>query len=439
MASFAIIPSSTRRAADAVHLRHLRHFASRCTRRCQLGDGEPRQDRRVVILAPHRACSANATLDSPDIELNSPWHVVCVSTGMPSFVRAPAALPFLLFFLLSERGGAQAATTITIESGPVRVTRAGAPVTRSPSIASNVVNYDDCIADQSLQFNLALSEPFPLGVFAEAWAGEGTIDCSNPLSRAGAVADCWPVGTVVSLTPTSMRADIRVEDAIAQFGQPVKAPTTHGDVSVCGSLPPGPQVIALQFVAVGGPVAPETNATYSLVAASSIGASRNDFIATAGDGAATITLLSAPDPTSQGYDVYCDPQSKSAGAAGQCSSSTLIPQKGPYGLGAPYPGPPPIPLLCARIAPDATTTAISGLTNGTSYAIAVTERDSYGNHGNLSDLQCVTPRHLAQGTSGSSGGCAMSPARTSTGVVAVVLGFVTLAGARLTRRRRRKA
>ena len=368
-----------------------------------------------------------------------PWHVACVSTGMPSFVRTIAALPLLLFLLHSERAHAQAAPSLAVVGAPARVTANGAAATHPPNIASNVVNYDDCITDQSLQFNLALNEPLAAGLSVEAWAGEGTIDCSSIPNRAGTTAQCWPVGTVVPLTPTSMRVDIRVEDAIAQFGQAVKTATTHGDASVCGSLPMGPQVITLQFMAFEGSMVVETSAAYSLVAASSFGASTNDFIVSAGDGTATIKLLDPPDPASQGYDVYCDPQSKIADAAGQCSSSTLIPQKGPYGPEAPYSGPPPIALLCAQMGSDTTTATIAGLTNGTSYAIAVTQRDAYGNHGNVSELQCVTPRAGAQSTSGSSGGCAMSPARTSTGIVAVVLGFVALAGARSRRKRSRKA
>ena len=364
---------------------------------------------------------------------------------MPSPLRFAAALPPLFLLFQAQSARAQAGASITIAADPERTTPAG--TTASPSsLGPNVVNYSDCIHDESLTFSLA-AKGVTVGDKVEAWAGEGAVDCADVVNRTAATAQCWRVGIVDSAS-TSMMLKVRVQDVLSQFGRPTKSTSANGDAKACGILSAGPHALTLHFMTIDGTNAVGTGATYALVAETVFGAAAPSFTVAGGNAGATIRVSDAGNLAITGYDVYCDPlpndtRASDAGAQGvsgigppnmmtQCSSSTLIAQRGFYGLQNPYPGPPPSGLGCGKIAADATTTTISGLASGVTYAIAIAPTDAYGNHGTLGGVECATTQAAPTDDWNE---CAMSPGPKRTSLATIAFGLVAAVIARLRRKR----
>ena len=224
-------------------------------------------------------------------------------------------------------GDAQAQTT----TGPT-VTVSGI-VTRDgpdhpPNIAANVINYADCLANETIHIPLTITG-IAAGNTLEAWAGEGTVDCTNVTNRTAATAQCWQVESGINGSVQTTSADLRAWDIISQFGATTKVPTGQINTgAVCNSstISAGPHTITISFFFTNGVNGVGTGATYTITAAMQAAALNgtlglSDPGAGAGDGLVKVTLPNSSDLSIQGYQFYCDP-APSAGAAGSATDAT---------------------------------------------------------------------------------------------------------------------
>ncbi|MFO0613888.1 MAG: hypothetical protein U0414_14955 [Polyangiaceae bacterium] len=148
-----------------------------------------------------------------------------------------------------------------------------------------------------------------------------------------------------------------------------------------------------------------------------------DVTAGLGDGLLVVDYTAPSSSDVDGFTVYCDPPAGTTsatsgvtttgagggggGGSGSCSSSVLVPGKVPDSS----------LVSCGSAAKSSATANAKGLTNGTTYAVAVASHDVLDNVGALSELACGTPAPVddffqtyrdAGGTGG--GGCSISGA-----------------------------
>jgi hypothetical protein len=347
---------------------------------------------------------------------------------------AIALLQVTAVFLLSAPGVAQ---TIMLTD---RLTRQNG--LRPDEQKPYWVNYQDCVSDDVLFFDIGLSGAFG-SLQLEVWASTGSGgDCSLLEERTGTSPDCWQVALLDPSLDATPRVEIRAQDIVAQ-NRDDDSPHGPGSGTASDCDRPEvivPQEITLYFMFTDGREIVGTPAIYGVEPLQDIGfdvtGPRPPTEVSAGIGENRVILEWTPQPSDDliGYNFYCDPP-----RAGTASTVTEA--------GAPLPvldsgTPPPV------TAPDATTPmtdgaapvdaatatatdggtetptmnpecpssavvagerpdpahfcgstrsafaasgAATGLSNGTGYAVAVAGVDEIGNVGELSEVVCGSP------------------------------------------------
>jgi hypothetical protein len=189
-----------------------------------------------------------------------------------------------------------------------------APV-RSQQLSPYAISYSDCIADQSLQFNLLL-DGFDGSEFMEIWA-TATGDCTATTARGvgATAATCWQLqggsqGKVIGI-PTSLPFTLRVQDIIGSQTT-IPAPGTPPVSS-------GADACTAQTTFVGVPITIwflPTDSTHTVVGTAYSYALTSDTVGppppigvgeTVGDTLFNITWTPNADSDTVGYDVFMDP------------------------------------------------------------------------------------------------------------------------------------
>ncbi len=313
------------------------------------------------------------------------------------------------------------------------------------------ISKSDCEAAEEFTFPYTITGTVADVDTLEVWVGEGSVSCNLDAERNGADGQCEQIYATAS-------------------------PTQNGEIVLTAQdIAAGLSSIEADCVDSGfNPDARDANVWFLLVRATGQDVVDGDYVAWA-DG--KVDLLPPAGPTELelkqldsglqvaftpsadstdvfGYNAYCDPPSSTipsavaatgsgggttgtggsgGGGSGTCTSSLLTP------------GSEAGTLACG----EATGTTVSsvtvtGLENGTSYAIAVTARDAVGNESVLSDLLCGEPKpvddfftvYRAAGGEGGGGLCTIAGVELGAADLGLIGAFIAAGGALAHRRRR---
>ncbi len=245
--------------------------------------------------------------------------------------RWAAALAFAVAFL-TEAGLARA-QTITFPSGefPARLENGVAAPTRPANLTPNGVNYADCLADMTLQFNLML-DGFDGTQNMQIWATAG-VDCALPQSRGnGLPPTCWqlpngltqqPIGV-----PTSMTFNVRVQDLVGPQNAPPDPPVIVNEgIAACQAQRTFANVpITVWFLpldtmgSVSGMPFSQQIDTDLVGPPPPVGVAE-----TVGDTLFNVTWTANTDSETTGYDVFMDPPPGSLTDSGAATDAPYTP------------------------------------------------------------------------------------------------------------------
>ena len=235
---------------------------------------------------------------------------------------------------------------------------------------------------------------FSNGQTLEVWAGEQAVDCTERASRTGTSPSCWQVYSQ-AISSNFVAVDMRTQDIVARHK------TTRSDAD--GGWGPGTGTLeectsegidatalnlTFMFLTGGGEVA-GTGQVWTQTGIDVIGPSApTDIAAATGDTTLAVSWTGSSSLGRYGYNIYCAANSgggdAAADAGGSCGSSALT--------AGSLPDP---DLLCGSAAGAATSKGTAfNLTNGQSYAVAVSSYDDILNQGPLSENACGTPTDL---------------------------------------------
>src|SRR5439155_1944556 len=116
---------------------------------------------------------------------------------------------FLATLLTASEARAQSVTV----TGTIERRASGSLPAHPGGIDVKIINYSDCSSDEYLHVPLTLSGIAP-GNTIEAWAGEGTTDCTNITNRTAGTIQCWRVGSGPGTTQTTA-LDLRAQDIMS--------------------------------------------------------------------------------------------------------------------------------------------------------------------------------------------------------------------------------
>jgi len=320
------------------------------------------------------------------------------------------------------------------------------------------IGLKDCTDNTEIVFPIIVTGLPDDTVTFEIWAGTG--DCTQPgATNNASTATCWPVAA--NPQPESvMSIALRVADIVSQLGvTPPSQSYASAQTSVCTSASSTTTTLTsdagmtsstsgestvnvfFMFFPTGSSTPSVSSAAYPLkVKLSGPGACTN-VTAGSGDGLLIVDFTPPTGETDiQGYDLLAQPNKSGAdGAVATTCSSTINASSAATACadgGA-------APLICTQV--NGTTNGadtISGLTNGTSYAVAVAAFDQFGNTGTLSSVACSTPQPIddfwkVYGQNGAGAGSCTLETVGSHGspAAAFVVGIVTVV---LIRRRKKQ-
>ena len=277
----------------------------------------------------------------------------------------------------------------------------------------------------------------------EIWAGTG--DCTQAgATNNASTGTCWPVAS--NPQPESvMSIPLRVADIVSQLGiTPPSQSYVSAQTSACTSATTSGEStvnVFFMFFPTGSSTPSVSSAAYPLKVKLSGPSACTNVTAASGDGLLIVDFTPPTGETDiQGYDLLAQPTGSGAdgGVATTCSSTINASSAATACAdgGA-------APLICTQV--NGTTNGagtISGLTNGTSYAVAVAAFDQFGNTGTLSSVACSTPQPIddfwkVYGQSGAgAGSCALETVGShGSPAAAFVVGIVTVV---LIRRRKKQ-
>lgn len=397
--------------------------------------------------------------------------------------------PLLLALALTCVAGAAQAQTITIDSTPQRST--GEEHTFSAEKRYWISNAD-CVANDTLTFeDVTITNP---SGNLEVWASDTGKTCDDQVSRAGTSAVCSLV--YVADAETHQNVVIRAQDiARRAFGENAQNQGTAADCSTAKSIGSAGLGITLHFQLTEGTTA-QTLGTFA-TGLDLVGPAAAEDISSAPQESKVKVSWSIEDQDDwAGYVIYCATKQGALGAGGAGGASPIAPGFRPLALGdagaaGAAPGtagatssggtsstgtggstaaagatgtgstasgtvnsecdygflvPGQIPDETYRCGGDSsdelsTKGVATGLTNGTSYQVAVAGVDQFGNVGPLSSVECGTPaevdtffeRYRAAGGTAGGGFCALAMTRTP-GPLLLLSGAALLFAARRRRR-----
>ena len=238
-------------------------------------------------------------------------------------LRAFALLPALFFAAEPARAQSMASSSATVSASgqefPDRIINGVnyGESTRPINLTPQGINYDDCIADMVLSFNLVLSG-FDGAENLQVWASKSS-DCTQPADRGvqGSVAaTCWPVAfqywqTGPIYTDVILPFQVRVQDLVGLQNAPLTPPLTYEaqGPAACNAQSSFAAVpLTINFVPV------DSNGGYAGTAYHF--RQQTDLVGPPAPSGVSLgvgdTLLLAtwnlnPDSDTSGYDVFIDP------------------------------------------------------------------------------------------------------------------------------------
>jgi hypothetical protein len=350
--------------------------------------------------------------------------------------------------------------------GPLRVGtfRLPDPTTGASTAPTTGINRDDCLgigqgpgSDTRWQFRFAT--PTVTYQNLEVWARQdvdGAAGCSNFADRGltGVAQTCFKVATFTA-AQVNAGGTLEIPDVslvAAEILRRKDIPSDNfatdkaaRDLVCTPTASQEPITLYLSFLLTsdtGGTLAPDGTTPHELVYATHYdlaGPPGPTIALNAGDAKLDASWATSGAPTGvKGFEAYCVPiaggdAGAETGGGSSCEAAALA-----AGLVA---GKIPNPALrCGHQAPPASgQVSVDGLTNGTTYAVAVAALDSYDNAGVVANVVCGTPKAGAGASpDSSSGGCAYAPAGPSSAFAALAisaLGLVTRARRRSSARR----
>ncbi|MGA7118745.1 MAG: hypothetical protein WBY94_01540, partial [Polyangiaceae bacterium] len=189
--------------------------------------------------------------------------------------------------------------------------------TRPINLTPQGINYDDCVADMVLSFNLVLSG-FDGAENLQVWASKSS-DCTQPADRGvqgSAAATCWPVAfeywlTGPIYTEMILPFQVRVQDLVGLQNAPLTPPLTYQaqGPAACNSQSSFAAVpLTINFVPV------DSNGSYAGIAyhfrqqTDLVGPPAPSGVSlVVGDTLLLATWSLNPDSDTSGYDVFIDP------------------------------------------------------------------------------------------------------------------------------------
>lgn len=400
-------------------------------------------------------------------------------------------------FFVSQSARAQAITIGLKDTLPRVDVGGGTPTPRNPSLNPYGISLDDCRADLRINFPLTITG-YVANDAIEVWASDSGANCTDPVQRTSATAQCYNLNANVPLTPNptisipvkaiiagksaTLDADgcrrvnattVSVQFLFFRGGNTGNATTsdtapikvdTQGPTGLTGlKVLPGDTRLEISWDAVGeggvedvigvkafcdGSPTPASGTTSpsTVVCDSSTVTVPDD----SGDADATITTtvdggcVEVEGGTSGGGKIPAQSGIKSPGIA--CSPSAFAPGDG----GAIVPDSKfSAQYECGSVTGTSASIIASSvggkpLLNGTTYAVAVAATDSYGNLGELSSPICQFPEPTTdfwkdyRGGGGDAGGgfCSTSGVGLPMGSTCVLslVGLLTLSALRKRRR-----
>ena len=379
-----------------------------------------------------------------------------------------AALGALLVFEAPAR--ATESVTITTTGIVRRDTKGNALTPRIINGVTQAVSHQDCLDDISIEFPLVLAG-LPTSNSLQAWAG---ASCTDATARTGANPTCWPIyPSNITATAQAVNPRIRVRDLVGQIvTQPKNLTYTAADASVCTTqaLTSGQTTVNVFFIWVDGQSTAISSATAYPIAVKLLGPPAPTAVTASAGGGLLKVGWTPPSGEKDlaGYYIYAQ-SGGASDAATTSDASTLVCDDGGILDGGTDDSGDAIAIQvdasctsvpasdaaasCGTVDPKASTPqqvpgavgggTFKGLSNGSTYSVAVAAYDSFGNIGDLSGVVCATPqdttgfweRYRAEGgTAG--GGCSLDGVGVPGAPAAAAFAFA-LAGLAALRRRKR--
>jgi hypothetical protein len=189
------------------------------------------------------------------------------------------------------------------------------------------ISYDDCMANQSLKFNLNVSGFMGQGI--QVWASRGG-DCTQDMNRTnGQTAVCWPLGdntnpSVTAVTSLSLPFTVRVQDIVGLQNQ-IPSPTQYRAQTsqACLTQPTYTgETFNIYFLPiVNGATATGTAYNYTLKVDLMGPPPPNGVSAAVGDTLFTVNWTPNGDLDTIGYDVYISPVPGHEGTTSDAAAS----------------------------------------------------------------------------------------------------------------------
>lgn len=300
----------------------------------------------------------------------------------------------VFFVLLTLEGRARAVTITTDTSEVTRVASDGStPYScpgRGPGATGCIVDatfqgvgVHDCNNDTEIVVPLAISGlPDPTVTF-EVWAGTG--DCTEPgATNNASTATCWLV--VPPLVPQPMmQVPIRVADLVGNLGVSPPPQSYQSVPTSTACINPGAGTgettvnVFFMFFPNGSPVPTAASSAYPVKVKLVGPPACTDVTETTGQGEVFLRWAPPADSTVAGFDLFAAPTATcGTGISGfTCSGDAGS---------------------CIQVAGTSQTTqgTIPGLTDGTTYSVAVAAFDEFGNVGAASEPMCATPEPTSE-------------------------------------------
>ncbi len=330
------------------------------------------------------------------------------------------------------------AETVTVDTSSVtRNNSDGSPtVSRLVEGAYQGVGFTDCTGNTSFVFNVAIggfSSSTVSTYDLEVWVGTG--DCTALDATHDGAATCWPV--ITSLTPsTPVPVTVRVQDLVSSFGIAPPAQTyTPANVNACSTAQNSLStsstmttddagnpitvsgqatlnVFFMLFPIGGAPMPAAASPAYPIIIDFTTPNPATSVMAAPGSTELSVSWIASPDTDIAGYNVYSAPTAGAAdaGCDNMINTSTAT----------------------LTVVTGGLNTTLLGLVNGTSYDVAVTAFDGFGNVSALSNIACSSPSAIDDfwtiyNQSGGNASCALGTSGGPTlGIVGAVGGLVLL-------------
>ena len=354
--------------------------------------------------------------------------VFAYGVQMLSLPRALSLLTGAALVFVAMPVFAQMTPVVSIDN-PTSLARTdanGNGVEKRPLLATEGINFDDCLADQRLVLPITVSNA-TAGAHLEVWAAPSGVDCTAGLVRSGATVVCTSLVSAIPVSGGSVNVPVRAIVAAALFG-------STPDISICGTV--DRTTVGLQVLLFDSAHGTDALSSASLpIEIDTLGNPAPAAIVDQVQGTVHVTATPPDNVVTTGFGIYCAPAY--GNDAGTCSGSAIS-----Y-MGAAPDADFDARYRCVTIVANGTMPPydayVKGSPDGTQFAagtniaVRVSSLDDFGNLGALSAPQCAVVEQVAD--VGDPTGCSAVPGRYGP---ANVVGILAAAGVLLMARRRRR-